>query len=115
MKTTYSVLRNGVFATLLAATSASAFAATVRPKATDEVLINPGMGLVHFAYSSRIWAYDLGLEPDDTLDELAPGTSVVYMCLPWSYLEPEEGVYRWDILDRKARAWKNLGSHPLKK
>ena len=73
MKTTYSVLRNGVFATLLAATSASAFAATVRPKATDEALINPGMGLVHFAYSSRIWAYDLGLEPDDTLDELAPG------------------------------------------
>ena len=85
--------------------SMNVFAVTVYPKTTDEALINPGMGLVHFAYSSRIWAYDLGLEPDDTLDELAPGTSVVYMRLPWSYLEPEEGVYRWDILDRKARPW----------
>ena len=57
---------------------------TVHPKATDEALINPGMGLVHYAYSSRIWAYDTGLEPGDTLDDLIPGTSVVYMRLPWS-------------------------------
>ena len=88
-----------VCALLLAAMS------VVEPKATDEALINPGMGLVHYAYSSRIWAYDTGLEPGDTLDDLIPGTSVAYMRLPWSYLEPEEGVYRWDILDAKARPW----------
>lgn len=85
-----------------------AAAAVVRPANTDEPLINPGMGFVHYAYSSRIWAYDTGLEPGDTLDWI-PGTSVVYMRLPWSYLEPEEGVYRWDILDVKARPWIGQG------
>ena len=83
----------------------SAEAVTVRPQNTDEALINPGMGLVHYSYSSRIWAYDTGLEPGDTLDDLVPGTSVAYLRLPWSYLEPEEGVYRWDILDVKTRPW----------
>lgn len=82
--------------------------AVVEPKATDEALVNPGMGFVHYGYSSRIWAYDTGLEPGDTLDWI-PGTSVVYMRLPWSYLEPEEGVYRWDILDVKARPWIEKG------
>ena len=57
-----------VCALLLAAMS------VVEPKATDEALINPGMGLVHYAYSSRIWAYDTGLEP-------------------------KEGDFRWDLFD----------------
>ena len=96
--------QNAVLVAVAAMTS-SAVAMTIEPKNTDEALINPGMGLVHYAYSSRIWAYDTGLEPGDTLDDLIPGTSVAYMRLPWSYLEPEEGVYRWDILDVKARPW----------
>jgi len=91
-----------VMSILLAALS------VVEPKATDEALVNPGMGFVHYGYSSRIWAYDTGLEPGDTLDWI-PGTSVVYLRLPWSYLEPEEGVYRWDILDVKARPWIERG------
>lgn len=90
---------------LMLTAALTAPATTISPDATDEALINPGMGLVHYAYSSRIWAYDTGLEPGDTLDDLIPGTSVAYMRLPWSYLEPEEGVYRWDILDVKARPW----------
>lgn len=94
-----------IWTMLAAAFVADVSAVTIRPKATDEALINPGMGLVHYAYSSRIWAYDTGIEPGNTLDSLIPGTSVVYMRLPWSYLEPEEGVFRWDILDVKARQW----------
>ena len=90
---------------LMLTAALTAPATTISPDATDEALINPGMGLVHYAYSSRIWAYDTGLEPGDTLDGIVPGTSVAYMRLPWSYLEPEEGVYRWDILDVKARPW----------
>ena len=97
--------KNGCAFALAALGTCAAAAAVITPQATDEALINPGMGLVHYAYSSRIWAYDTGLEPGDTLDDLIPGTSVVYMRLPWSYLEPEEGVYRWDILDVKARQW----------
>ena len=95
---------------LLAALSAalSAAAATVEPKNTDEVLTNPGMGICHYYYSSRIWAYGAQQEPGDTLDWI-PGHSVVYMRLPWCYLEPEEGVFRWDIIDSKARPWIKAG------
>ena len=91
-------------AALAAVASMFAVAATVEPKATDEILSNPGMGFVHFYYSSRIWAYGAQQEPGDTL-EWMPGTTVIYMRLPWCYLEPEEGVYRWDILESKARPW----------
>lgn len=86
----------------------AASAAVVEPKATDEVLSNPGMGFVHYCYSSRIWAYGAQQEPGDTL-EWMPGTTVIYMRLPWSYLEPQEGVYRWDILESKYRPWLKAG------
>ena len=92
-----------VMAGVLAA-ALGAGAAVVEPKNTDEILTNPGMGICHFYYSSRIWAYGAASEPGDTLDWM-PGTSVIYMRLPWCYLEPEEGVFRWDILDSKARPW----------
>ena len=105
MRKIASICASAGFAALVLAFPVRCGAVTVRPQATDEALINPGMGLVHYAYSSRIWAYDTGLEPGDTLDRLIPGTSVVYMRLPWSYLEPEKGVFRWDILDLKARPW----------
>ena len=59
----------------------------VEPTNTDEVLANPGMGIVHFYYSSRIWAYGSQQESGDVLDWM-PGTSVIYMRLPWCYLEP---------------------------
>ena len=84
-----------LFAKSFAFVALVAGAAVVEPKATDEVLCNPGMGFVHFYYSSRIWAYGAQTEPGDTLDWM-PGTTVIYMRLPWSYIEPEEGVYRWD-------------------
>jgi len=80
----------------------------VEPKNTDEILQNPGMGIVHFHYSSRLWAYGADLEPGDTL-EWMPGTSVIYMRLPWCYLEPREGEYRWDILESKTRPWIKAG------
>jgi len=86
----------------------SASATTVEPKNTDEILTNPGMGIVHFYYSSRIWAYGAQQEAGDTL-EWMPGTSVVYMRLPWCYLEPEEGVFRWDIIESKTRPWLKAG------
>ncbi|HPO36371.1 MAG TPA: hypothetical protein PLU38_01510 [Kiritimatiellia bacterium] len=77
---------------------------TVRPEITDEALINPGMGWVCFHYSNRLWAYGSRLEPGDTLAWF-PGTSVIYFRLPWCYLEPEEGRYRWDLIDAYAQPW----------
>ena len=34
-----------------------------------------------------------------------PGASVVYFRLPWCYLEPEEGKFRWDLIDSYAASW----------
>lgn len=76
----------------------------VLPENTDEALINPGMGWVYFHYSNRLWAYGSQTPPGDTL-EWFPGVSVIYFRLPWCYLEPEEGKYRWDILDSYAQPW----------
>ena len=57
--------------------AASLFAAKVTPEATDEILINPGMGICHYYYSNRIWAYGSQHEPGDVLDWM-PGTRVIY-------------------------------------
>jgi len=76
----------------------------VHPENTDEALLNPGMGWVCFHYSNRLWAYGSQVEPGDTLDWF-PGASVIYFRLPWCYLEPEEGKYRWDLIDSYAQPW----------
>lgn len=76
----------------------------VHPKITGEALLNPGMGWVSFHYSNRLWAYGSRNAPGDTL-EWFPGASVVYFRLPWCYLEPEEGRFRWDLIDSYAQPW----------
>lgn len=85
----------------------SAFAAEVRPQATDEALINPGMGFVHYQYSNRLWAYGtaMGVDAGETFDQVMPGASVVYFRVNWADVEPEEGKYRWDIFDSEAQNW----------
>ncbi len=47
--------RKILFATVFAACCA-AQAAAVRPENTDDILVNPDMGLVMFHYSNRQWA-----------------------------------------------------------
>lgn len=76
----------------------------VRPFNTDEALINPGMGLYYYQYSNRLWGYGSQEEPGDTLDWF-PGVSTIYFRLPWCELEPEEGEYRWDLIDTYAANW----------
>jgi len=93
------------FVTLLSAT-------TVRPEITDEPLINPGMGIVNFHYDNRLWAYGSQVNGErvvgDTLDWF-PGCSTIYFRLPWAILEPEEGVFRWDLIDSCAQPWIQSG------
>ena len=76
----------------------------VQFKDNGEALVNPGMGFCHYAYAGRLWAYGSKNPAWDTLDWF-PGCSTVYMRLLWCDLEPEEGVYRWDILDRPIISW----------
>ena len=93
-----------IAATLALASVGFAADVTVRPKATDEALINPGMGWVFYKYSNRIWAYGVNTPTEDTLDWF-PGCSTIYMRLTWNDLEPEEGDFRWEILDTYAQPW----------
>ena len=90
-----------------AAFALQAGAATVCPKDTGEALVNPGMGLVHYHYSNRLWAYGMYAKPGET--NPLPGTSVVYFRVLWNDVEPQEGVFRWDIFDAVAQNWIKAG------
>lgn len=87
-----------------AAVALTASAATVTPVNHGEPLVNPDMGLVMFHYSNRQWAYGQMQERGDILDWF-PGTSCVYFRLPWCLIEPQEGKFRWDVIDSYARPW----------
>jgi len=80
----------------------------VTPKATDEILLNTGMGLFHFFYSGRLWAYGAEQAPDDVLDWM-PGMTVAYLRLPWTFIEPQDGIFRWDLLDGRMQPWIRAG------
>ena len=93
-----------ILATALFAACCAAQAVVVRPQNTDDILVNPDMGLVMFHYSNRQWAYGQLQERGDVLDWF-PGVSTIYFRLPWCLLEPQEGQYRWDIIDSYAAPW----------
>ncbi|MDO4586363.1 MAG: DUF4832 domain-containing protein [Planctomycetia bacterium] len=71
-------------------------------------LINPMMGWTMHFYSNIPTNYGSKLEPSDSL-EWFEGCSTVYLRLPWAYLEPEEGVFNWAILDTPAQRWIEKG------
>ena len=77
---------------------------TVRPQDTGEALVNPGMGWTLHFYSNLIENYGSKLEPSDTLDDW-PGLSVIYLRVPWSFLEPKEGEFNWSLFDTPAQRW----------
>lgn len=81
---------------------------TVTPADTGETLCNPGMGWVFHHYDNVPSSYGSRLAPEDTLDDF-PGLTVVYLRIPWSYLEPEEGHYNWATLDTPAQRWIDKG------
>ena len=97
-------MKKKILATAVFAACSAAQAVVVRPKNTDDILVNPDMGLVMFHYSNRQWAYGQLQERGDVLDWF-PGVSTIYFRLPWCLLEPQEGQYRWDIIDSYAAPW----------
>lgn len=80
----------------------------VRPKDTGEALVNPGMGWTLHFYSNLIKNYGSKLEPSDTLEDW-PGLSVIYLRVPWSFLEPKEGEFNWSLFDTPAQRWIDRG------
>lgn len=93
---------------LLHALGSSEDRVTVRPSDTGEALVNPGMGWTLHFYSNLIENYGSKLEPSDTLDDW-PGLSVIYLRVPWSFLEPKEGEFNWSLFDTPAQRWISRG------
>jgi hypothetical protein len=77
---------------------------TVRPVDTGAALVNPGMGWTMHFYSNFIENYGSKLAPSDTLEDW-PGVSVVYLRVPWAFLEPREGEFNWSLFDTPAQRW----------
>ncbi|MGD0088904.1 MAG: DUF4832 domain-containing protein [Planctomycetota bacterium] len=75
-----------------------------RPKDTGVALENPGMGWVFHYYDNMPANYGSKLEPSDTVDDF-PGLTVVYLRIPWSYIEPEEGRFNWAVVDSPGERW----------
>jgi hypothetical protein len=83
---------------------------TVRviPKETHDVLVNPGMGIQTFN-RFRNQPINPGLRWSEVGPERAatdadgkvdfPDSSVAYFRWFWSQLEPQQGQYRWEIID----------------
>lgn len=80
----------------------------VAPADNRAALVNPRMGWKLNFYSNILSNYGSRLEPSDTLDDF-PGLSTIYMRLPWSYIEPEEGRFDWSVVDGPAQRWIDRG------
>ncbi len=77
---------------------------TILPQDNGQALVNPRMGWTLHYYSNTISNYGSKLQPSDTLDDF-PGLSTIYLRLPWSFLEPEEGKFDWSVVDTPAQRW----------
>lgn len=80
----------------------------VSPKDHGGALVNPCMGWTMHFYSNLLINYGSKLEAEDTLDDF-PGLSTVYLRIPWSFVEPEEGKFNWEVLDTPAQRWIQQG------
>jgi len=81
---------------------------TANPVDHGAALVNPDMGWTMHYYSNIITNYGSKLEPSDTLDDF-PGLSTLYLRVPWSFIEVEEGVFYWELLDTPAQRWIDKG------
>ena len=76
----------------------------ITPTDDGQALLNPGMGWTMHFYSNMVENYGSKLEASDTLDWF-PGCSTIYLRLPWSFIEPEEGKFNWAVVDTPAQRW----------
>jgi hypothetical protein len=96
---------------------------TIRPKVINDVLVNPGVGFQTFQrfngdllndYSNSFsWTEGHPIEYQPARGTLTnpgyPDTSMSYFRIYWRYMEPERGVYRWDLIDRALETSRQRG------
>ncbi len=84
---------------------------TVRPQEIDDVLVNPGVGFTTFQRfngdklnEGLKWTEGFPIDYQPFSGSLAnqdhPATSIAYFRVYWKFVEPEAGVYRWELLDK---------------
>ncbi|MDX9979046.1 MAG: DUF4832 domain-containing protein [Lentisphaeria bacterium] len=79
-----------------------------RPVDTGAELRNPGMGWVLHYYDNVPANYGSRLAPADALAEW-PGLGASYLRIPWAWIEPAEGEYRWSVLDTPLQRYAATG------
>jgi Domain of unknown function (DUF4832)/Beta-galactosidase len=83
----------------------------VKPKPFDGVLVNPGVGFTTFqrfngdslnAGTKWTEGFPIDYQPDHgTLENKDfPATTIAYFRVYWRFIEPQEGSYRWDLIDK---------------
>ncbi len=80
----------------------------VKPVDHGGALLNPYMGWNAYYYTNKPDAYGARLAPSDTAEDF-PGMHSVYLRVPWSMLEPEEGKFNWEMFDTPAQRWIEKG------
>ncbi len=81
---------------------------TIRPTDNGKPCVNPCMGWTMHFYSNIPTNYGSQLEPSDTVADF-PGLSTVFLRIPWAFLEPQEGLFNWALLDTPAQRWISQG------
>ncbi|MEP7110299.1 MAG: DUF4832 domain-containing protein [Ferruginibacter sp.] len=69
-----------------------------------KVCNNPHKGWSIHYYDNGIKNYGNRMAPNDSLPDF-PCLNDIYLRLGWSYLEPEEGVYNWALIDSIINRW----------
>ncbi len=83
----------------------------IKPKVVDEILTNPGIGFMTFQRfngdslnEGSGWTEGFPIRYQKFTGNLSnknyPMTSIAYWRVYWKFLEPEKGVYAWNMLDR---------------
>ncbi len=73
---------------------------------TTRVLENPDKGWYHHLHDNGAWRYEI---KNDSIFHSFPGMDHIYLRLAWSYLEPEEGVFDWHLIDTVVDKYVPLG------
>lgn len=97
-------------AVAMAASMAAAAAAGIVDLRPDwdaaRPLPNPDKGWYHHFFDNDVNKY---LAASDDEIALFPRMDHVYLRLAWAYLEPEEGRFRWEVIDEPIARWTARG------
>src|SRR5205809_1368988 len=93
---------------LFAGASAQTEMIVVRPEPSDEVLVNPGMGITTFQRfngqplnQGLRWSEEgpTSKKPDLSGQSVFPDTSIAYCRWFWNELQPASDRIQWEIID----------------